>query len=635
MHFIALAKLCALLLVPLGSFGQTTPSLFTVIPTEMANLNTEQQTRWNRLSSQQYDVKKIVSVGNLPDYINSEGVLQIDLPDDNCGSVSFRAKTGRLHENGDYYFYGYLSSGGTTCACEDGYFMLQKQNSAVFGEIMIAEQIFQIVNLTGGLNAYVRADTTFLEDRICGTGLESGPSPLNKATQVEAEDRSVMTGCSTVRIVFFYTANAANECDPNEIAAQCVSQANQALLNSAIPQSTLKFANIGVFPISMTESGAPNSDLNTFGPLALAALPTYYADVAVLLTDGGYETVAGLTPSGNIGAPTAGLAYTLVEIKDAVSQKTFTHEIGHVMGCDHQLCSLTLGAGCSSTTTAVNHGFNFKYGGLIKKLRMTMMHQLGDAPYKAKRRILHYSNPSVIYHGKGTGNATANNASWITGSACTVASYQPDPPVIFEVSIKPDNWHPTAGQTIGLQSFITGGTGPFTYSWSAAINNPYAFGIPFSTSVNPSYTLPSPCSGCSVFIRLIVTASDGSTATDVLEITTGPQFSGCGSDVYSSVGDEYTIYVSPKPVQEDFTVFPNPATNQLGVKFQNTIGASELEAEIVDAEGKMLVSKNFHLENARVFEASLDISAVPNGTHFIRLKANGETFTKSIIVLKP
>lgn len=625
-------------MAPLCSFGQSTVQLFTVIPTEMVNLNTEQQIRWIRLSSEQYDVKKIVSVGNLPDYINSAGILQIDLPDDSCSTVNFRAKTAHLLANGDYYFYGDLVS-GTSCACEDGYFMLQRQNGRVFGEITVDENRFQIISLTGGLSAYLRADPDFLEDRTCGTGIEPELRVSIEPAQALIEDRSsLMMPCSTVRVVFFYTANASDACDPNETAVQCIAQVNQTLLNSGIPQTTLKFANVGVLPIAMTESGAPNTDLNTFGPLAIAAMPTYYADVAVLFTDGGYETIAGLTPSGNIGAPSAGTAYTLVEIKDAVSQKTFTHEIGHVMGCDHQLCTLASGSGCSPTTTAVNHGHNFKYGGWIKKFRMTVMHQLGDGPYKAKKRILHYSNPSVIYHGKGTGNATANNAGWITGTACTIASYQPDPPLIFEVSIKPDNWHPNPGQTIGLQSFITGWTGPFTYSWSAAINNPFVFGIPFSTAANPSYTLPSSCPDCNIFIRLVVTASDGSTATDVLEMITEPQFSGCGSGEFSSGGEEVerqALSANHNLSQEDFAVFPNPVANQLGIKFQNTAGTSKFEAEVVDAEGKVLVRKHFYLGNNVVFEASLDMSAVPNGTYFIRLEANGQTFTKSIIVLKP
>jgi hypothetical protein len=268
---------------------------------------------------------------------------------------------------------------------------------------------------------------------------------------------------------------------------------------------------------------------------------------------------------------------------------------------------------------------------------MTMMHQLGAVPYKAKRRLLAYSNPLLIHFPSGLpmGNATANNTSWIAGTACTVSSFQPDPPLMFEVSIKPDNWHPDPGQTIGLQSFITGGTGPFTYSWSAAINNPYTFGIPFSTSANPSYTLPSPCSDCNIFLQLIVTASDGSTATDVLEIILGPQFSPGCSEEFSADGDERTNDIGHKPAQEDFAVFPNPVTNQLGIKFHNRVGASMLNAEVVDAEGKVLTNKAFHLENAGVFETSLDVSAVPNGAHFIRLRVSGETFTKSIIVLKP
>ncbi len=627
-----------LLMAPLYCLAQGGVNLFAVIDPESAGLNVTQQTRWNRLSPEQYDVKKIISVNNLPALINSEGMLEIDLPDDSCSMVRFRADDGRSEANGDYYFYGSLVP-GTTCNCEDGYFMLQKKDGAVFGEIVVDENIFQVVSLTGGLSAYLRIDPDYSDGRGCGIGDEPDSLSIQPVKQLSPPAQPDFSGlCNEVRVLFFYTPAAEDQSDPFETAIQCISQVNQALRNSKVPETSLQFVFAGVVPLALSETSNPSNDLTAFRttPIVATLRSSYFADVAVLFTDGDYENQTGVSPPSNIGMPMSGLAFTLLEIQEAIGDKVFAHEIAHVLGCDHQLCSLTQGTGCSKTNSAINHGFNFKYGGWPKKFRLTLMQTLGEGKFKAKRRILHYSSPDVIYHGVATGNSTADNAGWLSGSAaCTVSNYLPNPPDAFSAFIfRDDTWNLAPGQTIDLQPVLIGGTAPFTYAWSVSFFNPFAFGSPFATSATTTFQIPNPCADCIFFIRLEVTSSDGRKSSNTVKFNLGPEFSsGCGN-VYSPqfIQDRAS---ENEPENTTFSVFPNPAANRLEVQFNNSQGSTVLHSEIMNAEGKVYAIQYFQVGNTGLFKGSIDLSSVPNGIYMVRLRTSDRVFVSPINVIKP
>ncbi len=71
-----------------------------------------------------------------------------------------------------------------------------------------------------------------------------------------------------------------------------------------------------------------------------------------------------------------------------------------------------------------------------------------------------------------------------------------------------------------------------------------------------------------------------------------------------------------------FPIYPNPATNQLTIKTENT---DQTEFSIYDIAGRIIITGNF-LQNK-----TIDISSIAEGTYFIQLKTKEEISTQKFI----
>ena len=87
-----------------------------------------------------------------------------------------------------------------------------------------------------------------------------------------------------------------------------------------------------------------------------------------------------------------------------------------------------------------------------------------------------------------------------------------------------------------------------------------------------------------------------------------------------------SINTSKKLIQ---TIFPQPATNTLSIKFYSEINAV-LNFSLTDINGKMVLSKNnFTVSNGI---ATLDVSTIDAGIYFIKVMTNNDLDVKKIII---
>lgn len=111
----------------------------------------------------------------------------------------------------------------------------------------------------------------------------------------------------------------------------------------------------------------------------------------------------------------ANAAYSAVNYTQARQQHSFAHEIGHNFGCPHNKENADAN-GVNADDNGIFWGYKWQHKN-GKKYRTLMAY--GDGT-----RILHFSNPNVLYQGEPTGSADAFNASAIAKTARAISKYR-------------------------------------------------------------------------------------------------------------------------------------------------------------------------------------------------------------------
>ncbi|KAI2505404.1 Metallo-peptidase family M12B Reprolysin-like [Fragilaria crotonensis] len=149
----------------------------------------------------------------------------------------------------------------------------------------------------------------------------------------------------------------------------------------------------------------------------------YGADFVTMLVDTDGYCGIGYLPS----SPRAADAFTLVHWDCATGYYSFGHEIGHNMGCNHDIKN----AGSRS-------GYNYGYQDPSARFRSILAY---DCSKKSCPRVQYYSSPNLSYLGSPLGTATANNALVIRNNLAAFANYRQS------INQQPVSSAPTAAPT--------------------------------------------------------------------------------------------------------------------------------------------------------------------------------------------
>ena len=262
----------------------------------------------------------------------------------------------------------------------------------------------------------------------CGSGdivVPGGAIPVGAGPAPAADGGNVV-----VDVMVVYTSaartGAGGVAGINSSIDLAVAEANTTFANSGV-NITLRLVYGG--EVTYTETGTASTDLDRLrisndGYLdTVHALRTQYgADLVCLLVEN-MATYAGL---GYVMSPVSSgfssYAFTVVKRMYASGYYVFAHELGHNMGCQHNLED----AG-SAGAYPYSYGHRFNTGGTDYRTVMSYGNTY--------MRIPHFSNPEVSYLGTSTGVATnlpnpANNALGLNNAAATVAAFASSVPMI-------------------------------------------------------------------------------------------------------------------------------------------------------------------------------------------------------------
>ncbi|KAI2505406.1 Metallo-peptidase family M12B Reprolysin-like [Fragilaria crotonensis] len=234
------------------------------------------------------------------------------------------------------------------------------------------------------------------------------------------------------------TATAQNVATIEGIIALAVAETNKAFELSGIPTKfrLVKTHYDGSYNDYATswESTLGNLRNNGDGKLDYvhAMRDQYGADFVSMLVDtSGYCGIGYLPYS-----PSAADAFTLVHWSCATGYYSFGHEIGHNMGCNHDIKN----AGTSG-------GYNYGYQDPSARFRSILAYQCSS---KSCPRIQYFSSPNLSYLGSPLGTSTANNALVIRNNLAAFANYRQSinpPPVSSAPTMAPTSASPTAAPT--------------------------------------------------------------------------------------------------------------------------------------------------------------------------------------------
>ena len=436
---------------------------------------------------------------------------------------------------------------------------------------------------------------------------------LNHDSEIKRDDdtisspilRSAAAYDCKIRVLVLYTPNAQPSPSVSNIKntiLTAVAYANQSFVNSQIDyQIELVYAG----QTNYTGSGDIDTDLLRFRNTGDGYMDEvhilrnkYSADVCVLLNYkyGGYCGVAA-----NIGA-TATNAFCVVNSACDVSNYSFAHEIGHLLGCRHDPY-------VDSNTTPFAYGHGYVHPSYTWRTIMAYPDACGSCP-----RLLYWSNPNVIYNGASMGTtATHDNARvWNERSNTVMAFRQPDSNVTFTSSYMPNTQY---ADVIAKQNITTSGT-VNTYS-----GNTLNMRAGNSIKLQPGFSVQAGAEFSAKIENIDDCEECASTASKVM-VQNVPDYD-----------DIAKIQIGNKS-DFSYTVFPDSSDEFINITYSLDT-EMPLSIELVDLFGKK-VKTILHKQNQQAgnYTLQVPVSDFSVGTYFLTISSANHTKTEKIVINK-
>lgn len=223
-----------------------------------------------------------------------------------------------------------------TTAEKIGTFIYTVSRKSISGIIRIDKKILKVTPLNNGYHILTEVDTSMLPDRDRNPIL-----PAGKYLESESFYDLKHRGINNVRIIIAYTPAAAvtagNILTDSNLA---IAQMNLTFANSEILAHEVSLAR--VFEVNYIESNSWDTDRDRFfynGDGHMDEIHTlrnkYSADVAILVFDRN-DIYCGEAMAIQADQDTA---FAIVEDHCLVDNISFSHEIGHLYGCRHDIDS--------------------------------------------------------------------------------------------------------------------------------------------------------------------------------------------------------------------------------------------------------------------------------------------------------
>lgn len=301
------------------------------------------------------------------------------------------------------------------------------EGGGIRGSIYIGDIVYLIRPLSHGIHALIRQDLSRLHSEKDDVGDRSRPVKRPQPSSLKPSAVSESMQMETVRVAVGYTAAALNG-DPLETmfadVKESIDVANESFTasNIALRLELAAWADSAGY----AESGN-GSDI----PAALAALVegpdgTLWlphadrdgenADLLAMAVGAGNDAICGQAQQVGASKDTALFVFK----RGCLPSHTFAHEVGHLLGADHQP-----GAALDPPVFAYGHGFQRLPAEGVAGWSTLMA---TDCPPQRCPRQNFWSSPLRQHQGEAAGSVdTHDNARVLTENKARVAAFYPPP----------------------------------------------------------------------------------------------------------------------------------------------------------------------------------------------------------------
>ncbi len=431
---------------------------------------------------------------------------------------------------------------------------------------------------------------------------------INSQNNETQEPFSLLNGKSSsdckIRVLVLYTSSAESYNSNIKASIQhAVDLTNESFANSDI-YYRMELAYAG--KTNYTESNNHRRDLRRFRNQSDGYMDEvhtlrnkYAADVCVLVC---YDVDYPCGRAFRIGASIDN-AFCMVDASSCLTANySFGHEIGHLLGCRHDMSSDAL-----ITPYAYAHG----YINPSKTWRTIMAY---PDPCNSCQRIKYWSNPDVYYYTgevMGTSSRCNNARVWNMYSTDFMAFRQPDNNVIFTNS---DFNNGTYGDVVAKQTITT--------SETVNVSSGSTLHMRAGNSIR---LLPGfKAEAGSVFSAKIENIDDCSTKGNTQKILVQTM----------QEEDDTMIEESSKVVDFLYKVYPNPSNEFINIQYcLNTEMLLSIElVNILGQSVKTILPKQNQQTGTHTLQ--IPVSDFSIGTYFLTIRSTNQTKTEKIIINK-
>jgi len=244
-------------------------------------------------------------------------------------------------------------------------------------------------------------------------------------------DGSVVSGAGPVDVFVAYTnlarVNAGSTGAMETAIYGWINESNDVYRDS---DTTTRIRLVGTGEVPYLESGSYSTHLSRLAGTADGFMDDVHtwrddtgADIVVLIVEDSGGCGLGYTiKNDSVGVPTS--AFAVVRDYCADIQYSFTHELGHIMGCCHDA---NHPGSCAGGNSLYPYSFGHRFVGDTGNWRSIMAYTDGSSdplPQVSYTRVGHLSNPAIEYDGEWTGTAVANNAQTHDTMSVVTAGYR-------------------------------------------------------------------------------------------------------------------------------------------------------------------------------------------------------------------